>query len=103
MISLFVRIAFVVALIVDRSFPVMSGAAMIAHMLKWARPSVSFRPLPTSNMSGSFQWPGPATMYSGLFLSISRITSAQLADISNLMGHMFGMLTSSIEQLVGVQ
>ena len=103
MTSLFVRIAFVVALIVDRSFPVMSGAAMIAHMLKWARPSVSLRPLPTSSMSGSFQCPGPAPTYSGLFLSINRITESQLAEMSNSMRHMFATLTRSIEQFVGVQ
>ena len=48
------------ALMLRRSFPAMSGAAMIAHMLKCARPSVSVKPLPTSSMSGSFQWPGPA-------------------------------------------
>jgi len=47
---------FVVALMLRRSFPVISGAASMAHMLKCVCPSVSERPLlPTSSMSGSFQ------------------------------------------------
>ena len=33
----------------------------MAQKLKWARFSAGVRPpLPTSSMSGSFQWPGPA-------------------------------------------
>ncbi len=39
----------------------MSGAASRAQKLKWARFSAGVSPpLPTSSMSGSFQWPGPA-------------------------------------------
>ena len=61
MTSVLVSVALVVALMLPRSFPAMSGAASIAHILKCVRPSVSHRPLlPTSNMSGSFQWPAPA-------------------------------------------
>ena len=60
MTSLLVSVAFVAALMLRRSFPAMSGAARIAHMLKWVCPSVSVNPLPTSIMSGSFQCPGPA-------------------------------------------
>ena len=45
-----------------------SGAAMIAQRLKWLRYSTSvIPPLPTSSMSGSFQWPGPAYWASTMF------------------------------------
>src|SRR5947207_15728228 len=45
------------------SFPAMSGAAMMAHRLKWARYSSSVMPpFPTSSMSGSFHAPGRATL-----------------------------------------
>src|ERR1039457_7284029 len=103
MTSAFVSVAFVAALILVRSFPVMSGDAIIAHILKWARAYVSFRPLPTSSMSGSFQCPGPAPVYSFLFASTSRITAAQLAPMSISIRHKFAILGRSIEQFVGVQ
>src|SRR5438552_11527701 len=42
------------------SLPISSGAAITAQRLKWVRYSVAVMPpLPTSSMSGSFQWPGP--------------------------------------------
>ncbi len=51
-----------------RSVPISSGAAIIDHSEKWLRYSVSvIPPLPTSSMSGSFQWPGPAYGASGAF------------------------------------
>ena len=44
-----------------RSLPAISGAASMDHRLKCERYSVVVMPpLPTSSMSGSFQWPGPA-------------------------------------------
>jgi len=36
------------------------GAASMVHIAKCARSSFGVRPFPTSSMSGSFQWPGPA-------------------------------------------
>src|SRR5213080_837251 len=53
----------VAADIVRTSFPAMSGAAMMAQRLKWARYSSSVMPpFPTSSMSGSFHAPGRATL-----------------------------------------
>ena len=44
-----------------RLVPAISGAAISAHRLNSVRLSVAvIEPLPTSSMSGSFQWPGPA-------------------------------------------
>ena len=46
--------------ILERSFPAINGAARMAQRLMCVRYSSSFMPpLPTSSMSGSFQWPGP--------------------------------------------
>ena len=43
------------------SLPAISGEAMIAHIAKWLRISVSFMPpRPTSIMSGSLNAPGRA-------------------------------------------
>src|ERR1700722_15032965 len=59
--SLLVKIAAVSGFIWERSLPASSGAASSAHRLMWRRFSSSVSlPLPTSNMSGSFQCPGPA-------------------------------------------
>ena len=58
MTSVLVRMDRVAALMVRRSLPASSGALSSAQRLKWARDSVSDRPLPTSSMSGSFQAPG---------------------------------------------
>src|SRR5438105_4069865 len=45
------------------SFPAMSGAAMMAQRLKWARYSSSVMPpFPTSSMSGSFHAPARAPL-----------------------------------------
>src|SRR6266516_738617 len=63
MTSELVRMLSVVADALRMSLPISNGAAMIAHMLKWVRYSVALiPPLPTSSMSGSFQWPGPAAL-----------------------------------------
>src|ERR1017187_9410382 len=44
------------------SLPAISGAAIMLQRLKWDRYSTSVMPpLPTSSMSGSFQWPCRAT------------------------------------------
>ena len=59
--SRLVRIDRVSGLILLRSLPASSGAARIAHRLIWVRYSSGFMPpLPTSSMSGSFQFPGLA-------------------------------------------
>src|SRR3569833_274282 len=56
--------------IVRMSLPAISGAAIRAHNAKWARDSVSDNPgRPTTSMSGSFQWPGPACAASGAVTS----------------------------------
>src|ERR1700752_4139112 len=61
MTSLFRRMDLVSADICERSLPASSGEARIAHKLMWVRYSLYFiPPLPTSSISGSFQWPGPA-------------------------------------------
>src|SRR5436309_14300143 len=45
------------------SLPAMSGAAIMAQRLKWARYSSSVMPpFPTSSISGSFHAPGRATL-----------------------------------------
>ena len=59
MICLLVSVASVAADALRRSVPMISGAAIIAHMLKCVWYSVSVMPpLPTSSMSGSFQAQG---------------------------------------------
>ena len=59
------------------SLPAISGAAIIAQRQKWERYSASLiPPLPTSSMSGSFQWPGPANGQSGSFMSTIRDADA---------------------------
>ena len=59
--SLLVRMSWISGRMARRSLPAISGAARIAHRLKCERYSTSLiPPLPTSSMSGSFQWPGPA-------------------------------------------
>ena len=68
MISVLVRIVLVAALMLtsNRLLPAISGALAIAHRLKWLWFSTSVTApaplslLPTSSMSGSFQWLGPA-------------------------------------------
>src|SRR5665213_475450 len=60
MISLLVRIEEVCADMFRSSLPAINGAASMHHNEKWALSSLYFMPLPTSSISGSFQWPGPA-------------------------------------------
>src|SRR5437899_7822781 len=58
---LLVRIARVAADAPRRSLPAINGAAIIAHIEKWVRISVSVMPpFPTSSMSGSLNRPGAA-------------------------------------------
>ena len=101
MTSALVRMALVVALIERMSFPAMSGAASIAHMPKCERSSSADIPRPTSSMSGSFQWPGPAYWASALSMSMRPVNDPQLALMSNPMRHMLHTLSSSTEQLGG--
>ena len=93
--------AFVVADILARSLPAISGAANIAHMPKCERSSSADIPRPTSSMSGSFQCPGPAYCANGLSKSISPVNDAQVLVISNWIRHMFEFFTKSIPQLGG--
>ena len=70
MTSRFVRIARVAAVIALTSLPAISGAAIMAQSEKWLRYSASvIPPLPTSSMSGSFHWSGPANGHNGSFMS----------------------------------
>ena len=63
MTSRLLRMSKVCWLAFRRSVPMSSGAAISAHRLKWVTCSALLRlPLPISSMSGSFQWPGPATL-----------------------------------------
>src|SRR3954453_19638551 len=100
MTSVLVSVALLVALMLPRSFPAMSGAENIAHMLKCVRPSVSDRPLlPTSNMSGSFQCPAPAYGDSAASMSMRRVISPHVALMSAPMRHMFAMASRSSPQV----
>src|SRR5467141_1483536 len=57
----FIRMALVSSDMLRMSFPASSGAARMAHSAMCVKYSSCFiPPFPTSNMSGSFQWPGPA-------------------------------------------
>src|SRR6185503_5685632 len=71
MISLLVRIEVVCSDIFLRSLPAINGAASMHHNEKCALSSLYFIPLPTSSISGSFQWPGPA--YWRMLSCLSRI------------------------------
>src|SRR5258708_2572383 len=55
----------------------MSGAASMHHIEKCARSSSAVMPFPTSSISGSFQWPGPAYF---------RIAFCELIIFSTLLG-----------------
>ncbi len=69
--------------------PISIGAAMIAHRLKWVRSSLSVRlPLPTCNMSGSFQCPGPAKRARSSLKWVMLIMLVQLALMSPVVRHM---------------
>src|SRR5256884_4464953 len=58
-ISRLVRIAFVLALMVARLLPAISGAPEIAHRLRCVRFCASLNPgRPAMSMSGSLEWPG---------------------------------------------
>src|SRR5581483_6986736 len=104
MTSVLVKVVVVAALILRRSFPAIRGAASIAHMLKCVRPSVSDRPLlPTSSMSGSFQWPGPAKEDRFASISTRPIIEDQLALMSKPILHMLAIMGRLIEQVFGGQ
>ena len=77
------RIARVASLIARTSFPAISGAARIAHSEKCARYSASvIPPFPTSSMSGSFQWSGPANCARASCRSRMAITLPQRSAMS---------------------
>lgn len=67
-----------VSLMLRRSLPAMSGEFMIAQSEKCERSWASVMPLPTSIMSMSFQWPGPANLRS--FSCLSRIGNTPQDD-----------------------
>ncbi len=72
----------------ERSLPASSGAASIAHRLMWRRFSSSVSlPLPTSNMSGSFQWPGPAYFDKPPGRSRSSVMRSQVGLMSPVVRH----------------
>src|SRR6185312_5498640 len=72
--SLLVNTLLVSFVMLLRSFPAISGAASMHQRLKWARSSAALKePFPTSSISGSFQWPGPA--YCSSPLCRSRLAS----------------------------
>src|SRR5438874_8750175 len=80
----------VAAGMVRTSFPAISGAAMMAHRLKWARYSSSVMPpLPTSSMSGSFHAPGAAASAYWAFKSSRAIMLAQRSPMSPVVRHRF--------------
>src|ERR1700721_4728889 len=76
--------------ILERSLPASSGAARIAHKLMWRRFSsrVSL-PFPTSNMSGSFQWPGPAYFDKPAWENPINVILSQVALMSPVVRHKF--------------
>ena len=88
MISLLVRMLCVVLDMPARSLPAISGAAIIAHMLKWLRYSVLLiPPLPISSMSGSFQAPGLAIEACAALMSRLRVMLFQLSPMSPVVRH----------------
>src|SRR3954447_12814242 len=81
--SRLVSVASVAADAERRSVPMISGAAIIAHMLMCVRYSVAVMPpLPISSMSGSFQCPGPAYEESLLFIPMIDLSDGQLSLMS---------------------
>ncbi len=79
-----------VALMLRRSLPAISGLARMHHSAKWLRSSISLMPLPTSStahqqgqiLSLSFQNPGPAHGASGSSVSIIPVMCGQLGLMS---------------------
>src|SRR5438309_7927181 len=70
------------------SFPAISGAAMMAQRLKWARYSSSVMPpFPTSSMSGSFHAPGRATLACCDERSSSESMDVHLSRMSPVVRH----------------
>src|SRR3954449_6444209 len=61
--SLLVKILSVCAVILVISLPAISGAAIMHQSDKCARSSPGVIPLPTSSISGSFQWSLPAYLF----------------------------------------
>src|SRR3984957_4886140 len=86
--SLLVRIAAVSDGILERSLPASKGAASITHRLMWVRFSSSVSlPLPTSNMSGSFQWPGPAYLAKPAWEKPINVILSQVGLMSPVVRH----------------
>ncbi len=82
------RISIVSGVASRRSLPISSGAAMTDHRLKWLRYSRSVMPpLPTSSMSGSFQWPGPAYSASTMFCLAMLSMLPQVSLMSPVVRH----------------
>ena len=73
---------------------------MIAHMEKCERYSVAVMPpLPTSSMSGSFQWPGPAYGASGRFFFRIDSIEPQLSLMSPVVRHSWPMSAAHCQGL----
>src|ERR1039458_51161 len=75
-------------LVLRRSAPASSGAASRDQRLRCARYSVAVMPpLPTSSMSGSFQWPGPAYFSSPFCLNPMDSMLFHLSSMSSVVRH----------------
>src|SRR5664279_899014 len=84
------KIDFVTADMVRMSLPANNGAAVSAQRLMCVRYSSSVMwPLPTSSMSGSFQWPGAAYGARWLWLNPMVDMLSQLSLMSPVVRHRF--------------
>ncbi len=100
--SVFLRIVKVSLETLRRSLPISSGAAMIAQRLTWVRYSVAVMPpLPTSSMSGSFQWPGPANWARSSLVWTRLIMLFQLSLMSPVVRHRLPTLAPHSQTLGG--
>ncbi|XXY86846.1 hypothetical protein WME98_35865 [Sorangium sp. So ce296] len=100
MISLLLRIESVSAVAVRRSVPMISGAAIIAHIPMCVRYSVSdIPPFPLSSMSGSFQCPGAAYCASRTLASMMDRRLDQLSLMSPVVRQRFPTPTAHSQGL----
>src|SRR6266545_3775921 len=82
------RMSYVAGVTLRRSAPISNGAAMMAQRLKCDRYSVSvIPPLPTSSMSGSFQWPRPANSASAALRFMMVSIELKLSLMSPVVRH----------------
>ena len=82
------RIVLVSSFMFETSHPMIRGAFIKHHKLKWLRYSVVVIPLlPTSNMSGSFHPPGPAWSAARLFRYRLESIESQLSLMSFVVLH----------------